>query len=202
MPRCNLCQSTGVQTLLDFGPQALSNRYLTSPKDQEALFPFVLGQCVDCGLIQIPNPIPPAELKPRFDWITYNEQEGHLDDLVEKVSRLPGVTTEAMIGAISFKDDTTLVRFQKRGFARTWRLDPKKDLGLADRSAGLESIQAELAAESAKRVAAQRGSTDVLIVRHILEHTHDPQRFLAALRALIKPGGYLVFEVPDCAPAL
>jgi hypothetical protein len=202
MPPCHICQSSGVETLLDFGPQALSNRYLSSPEESEPLFPFVLGQCADCGLIQIPDSISPSELKPRFDWITYNEQEGHLDDLVEKICQLPGVTTEAVIGAISFKDDTTLARFQKCGFGKTWRLDPGRDLRLTDRLAGLETIQAELSSENAERIVEQRGLTDVLIVRHILEHTHDPRRFLAALRKLIKPGGCIVFEVPDCAPAL
>src|SRR5438876_12285474 len=77
MTACHVCGSDRVETLLDFGAQALSNRFLAEPQG-EALFPFVLGQCAQCGMIQIPNPIPPAELKARFDWIRYNEQEGHL----------------------------------------------------------------------------------------------------------------------------
>src|SRR5262249_325069 len=38
--------------------------------------------------------------------------------------------------------------------------------------------------------------------RHILEHAADVRTFVAALRELVEPGGHLVFEVPDCSPAL
>jgi C-methyltransferase-like protein/methyltransferase family protein len=121
---------------------------------------------------------------------------------VEKVLRLPGVTSESQIGAISYKDDTTVERFRKKGFAKTWRLDPLGDLGITDRCAGLETVQSKLSSEAAEAISARRGKTDVLIVRHILEHAHDTMAFTRAVRTLIKPNGYLVFEVPDCAPAL
>src|SRR5690348_10127780 len=110
MTACHVCEAAKVETLLDFGPQALSNRFLPEPQE-EALFPFVLGQCAECGMIQIPKPIPPTELKARFDWIRYNEQEGHLDDMVRRVVELPGLDKDSSIGAISFKDDSTVARF-------------------------------------------------------------------------------------------
>jgi hypothetical protein len=42
----------------------------------------------------------------------------------------------------------------------------------------------------------------VLIVRHILEHAYQLRSFSDALKRLVRPGGYVVFEVPDCRPAL
>src|ERR1041385_7639188 len=99
MTACHVCRSAKVEMLLDFGPQALSNRFLPKPQS-EALFPFVRGQCAECGMIQIPNPIPPTELKARFDWIRYNEQEGHLDDMVKGSLNLPGLGKDSTIGAI------------------------------------------------------------------------------------------------------
>jgi hypothetical protein len=35
-------------------------------------------------------------------------------------------------------------------------------------------------------------------VRHILAHAHDPRQLVEACRNLAKPGGLLVFEMPDC----
>ena len=172
------------------------------PLEQENLFPLELGECASCGLIQISHPASPEELRPRFDWITYNEQEGHLDDLAEKISALPGLRPQADIGAISFKDDSTLARLQKKGFKADWRLNPQEDLGIKDKCSGLETVQACLSVENAEAIAKRRGPMDVLIVRHILEHTHQPHRFANALRRLVKPDGFLVFEVPDCNPAL
>jgi hypothetical protein len=50
-----------------------------------------------------------------------------------------------------------------------------------------------------KRLQAKHGAPDIVLVRHILEHTHHPPAFMETLRRLVKPGGYVVFEVPDCA---
>jgi len=202
MRPCLICGGGAVEPLLDFGPQALCNRYLARADEAEALFGLALGQCDGCGLIQMVWPAPPKEVKPRFDWITYTEQEGHLDDLVERVCAQPGVNKDSVVGAISFKDDSTVARFQKKGFRRTWRLEAKADLGIQDAAAGLETVQEALSAAQAEQIAARRGAADVLIVRHILEHAHQTRRFAGALKRLVKPEGLFVFEAPDCRPAL
>ena len=199
---CHVCQARAVTQLLDFGKQALCNRYLTNSQDDEVCFDFALCQCAACGLIQIARPVPPAELKPRFDWVRHNEQEDHLDQLVETICALQGVTVTSGIGAISLKDDTTLGRFREKGFAKTWRLDLEEDLGVLDSLAGLETIQSRLSPERGKVIARRKGLCDVVIVRHIFEHAHDPRRLAGALKQLVTPQGYLVFEVPDCQPAL
>jgi hypothetical protein len=199
---CRLCKSGAVETLLDFGSQTLSNRFLDSPSQAQEKFHFELGQCQRCGLIQITRPVSPGQLKAPFDWIRYNEQEAHLDQVVERACRLPGVTVDSVIGSISFKDDTTVARFKNRGFHHVWRIESENDLGVADAAAGLETIQDRLTSSQANTVAEKRGRADILIVRHILEHAHDPAAFSDALGRLVNPGGYLVFEVPDCAPAL
>ena len=43
---------------------------------------------------------------------------------------------------------------------------------------------------------------DVLLVRHVIEHCYDIHAALRALRSLVRPGGYVVFEMPDARRAL
>jgi hypothetical protein len=38
----------------------------------------------------------------------------------------------------------------------------------------------------------------VLVVRHIIEHAEDLGAFLGGLAELVKPGGYVMVECPDC----
>lgn len=202
MDVCRLCLSPHVEPLLDLGEQPLCNRFLASAGGDEARFPFALGQCRSCGVVQLLTPVAAHELKPRFDWITYREPEGHLDDLVDVVCRLPGVATTAVVGAISSKDDSTVARFRKRGFSSTWRIDVERDLGADARGAGPETVQLHLNPAKADAIAQRGRAADVLIARHVVEHAHEPATFVAALRRLVKPDGYIVFEVPDCGPAL
>lgn len=119
MSACRLCQSKKVGPLLNLGNQPLCNRFLAASDVEEATFPFALGQCQACGMMQILNPAPEAELKPRFSWISYREAEGHLDELVEEILKLPGVATTSSVGWTSVKDESTVERLQKKGLAST-----------------------------------------------------------------------------------
>jgi hypothetical protein len=202
MDTCRLCCQDGIRDWLDFGPQAIRNRFLRSAEEHEYRHPLKLGVCRLCGTVQLASPPPVAELRPRFDWITYNEPERHLDDLVERLAALPGLTPGSTCAGLSYKDDSTLTRLRNRGFLQTWRPDPAVDLGISDRCSGIESIQDRMTPETAVALGQKYARPDLLIVRHVLEHTQDTHAALEWARTLVRPGGYIVFEVPDSFRAL
>lgn len=197
MPGCRSCDARDVAVLLDFGPQPPSNRFERPQDAPVERHPLVVAQCQACALVQLSNPMPPAMVKSRFDWLTYNEPEGHLDDLVGRLRALPQINSDSRIVGLTYKDDSTLARFNRLGHVNTYRYDPAADLGISDPCAGLESLQAAFDAGSAERLARRHGRADLLLARHILEHAHSPKVFVQALKKLAKPGGYLVCEVPD-----
>jgi len=184
--------------LVDFGLQPPSNRFEHADAPGTETHPLVVGQCHACGLVQLLAPMAPSMVMSRFDWLTYNEPEGHLDDLVVRLCALPGLNHGARIVGLTYKDDTTLHRFHRLGYTNTYRCDTSADLALQNPRAGLESIQAALSTSTASQLATKHGIADLLLVRHVLEHAHDPQAFVLALRMLVRPGGYLLFEMPEC----
>lgn len=189
--------------LADFGLQPVSNRFLTKGDDIEApRFPLSLNIREDIGLIFIDKPFPIEELKPRYNWLTCFEPEDHLDDLVVNILKLPNVTQNSSFGAYSFKDDSTLRRLEKLGYGNTWRIDPEKDLGVNDECANVETYQFFLNKESAERIKKKNGLADVFIVRHVVEHSYELQGFIEFVKSLVKPGGYIIWELPDCERAL
>lgn len=195
---CRCCGTEGVQPFLDFGPQPPSNRFERADVHQRDTHPLIVGQCIACGLVQLINPMSPSMVKSRFEWLTYNEPESHLDDLVSRLCRLPGIGRDSRVIGLTYKDDTTLARFNRLGCTNTFRYDMRADLALQDPCTGLESVQSALDALTASRLAAKHGLADLLLVRHVLEHAHEPAAFLLALCTLVRPGGYLLFEMPDC----
>jgi hypothetical protein len=122
--------------------------------------------------------------------------------LVESLCSVLNLTKAARICGVSYKDASTLERLRKRGCQYTWCLDPASDLGITDPKAGIETMQERLHPGVVSGLRQKYGAPDVVIARHILEHAHDTLSFIAALRQLVSPGGYVVFEVPDCTPAL
>ncbi len=195
--QCISCSANRVECLLDLGEQPPSNRYLTSPDNNCEQHPLRFGVCTRCGLSQLIGPMPSSMTQSRFPWITYNEPEGHLDDLVNRIKTLGILGSHTFAVGVTYKDDTTLARCQRKG-VRTHRLSQTQDLGIADPLASLETIQARLDLVLTDGLAKKYGRADVLFVRHILEHAHDPKLLIEACRFLTRPGGLMVFEMPDC----
>ncbi len=202
MQSCYLCQSELLIDRIDFGLQPVSNRFLKKADEKEDLFPLKICQCSNCGLVQIAIPIPAKELRPAYDWITYNEPEPHLDSLAETIAGLPGLTPQSGIWGVSFKDDSLLRRLEKLGFANTYRLDMANDLKIQGKGAGVETVQEMIEPGVLEKLTNEKGKPQVVIARHIIEHAHDFNKFIKALYAMVQPGGYLVLEAPDCQRAL
>jgi len=195
-------ESSG-ELLVDFGAQPVSNRFLAADNPSEApRFPLQLRLCPDTGLVHLGNPFPVEELRPRYDWLTCFEPEAHLDGLVETLIGLPGITSTSVFGAYSFKDDSTLRRLENRGYGRTWRIDPGQDLSITDARANVETYQSVFTRAKAERIRERHGAADALIVRHVVEHAYNLPEFIQAIRLLVKPGGYIAWELPDCERAL
>lgn len=194
---CKSCNSKAVVSKIDFGKQPPSNRYqVTYDVDQES-HSLELGICNSCGLLQLIDPMPIEMVRSRFSWIRYNEPEFHLDDLVEKLVRLPGIDTKSKIAGLTYKDESTLDRIEKKGFKNIGHAPNFEKRSGEDQFDGLETIQQIITEGNGQSLDA-----DLLIVRHVLEHAHDMRKFLAKITKQVKTGGYLIFEIPDSSKFL
>ncbi len=196
MTKCRICKNNGVIELLNLGEQPVCNKFLGSKEHQNKKFPLIMGLCKNCGLVQLIDLFPQEELKSEYEWITYIEPEGHLDNVANIITKLPNMGKDANILGVSFKDDSLLERMKKLGFENTKRLDLQKDLG-SNNGGGIETIQQLLDKERAKIIIEEYGKFDLILVRHILEHAYNIDEFISALKELVKGDGYIMFEVPD-----
>jgi len=199
---CQSCDGKAVKVLLDFGPQPLCNRFSSKPHEDDYLHPLILGQCQNCSLIQLINPVPESEIIPRVEWLKYSEPEEHLDGLASIICALEGLSEKPVACGITYKDDSLLKRLDDRSFGNTWRIEPNQDLGIIQKGVAGETIIPRLTAKAIKNITNKYGFVDVVIARHILEHALDTKDFLSTIWDILKPGGYIIFEVPDCTKQL
>ncbi len=186
---CSVCDSHELEAKLTFGLQSPSNRFNNGTAEELVLndsYPLSLGICNRCGTVQLVDRMPIEAVRPRYDWLTYNEPEGHLDDVA--ASRFLGVT---------YKDQSTLDRLEKKGFSQTDCIK-EQQLGSPKTPFGLETIQA-LLSETANisHIKEAYGKIDVLLVRHIVEHATSARLLLQNLKELLAPNGYMMLELPD-----
>lgn len=201
MSRCTVCESSMLRKVLDLGPQPPSNRFLAPHANGGKRYHLSLGNCADCGTVQLVDRMPVHAIRPRYDWLTNNEPEGHLDDLVDKLLALPGVDSGTRVLGLTYKDRSTLNRLAQRGLAQVVELDAA-ELAVTGGPFGLETIQRSLSDPACvSRLRDARGPVGVVVARHIVEHAEYAARFLAGIRALVD-GGFLVLEFPDNARIL
>jgi len=195
---CLACQKASLEILLNFGNQPPSNRFMRDGSiEHDDVHPLVLAQCQSCGLIQLLDPMPIKSVISRYDWIVYNEPEGHLDKMVADIVDLIGLENKSSIFGLSYKDDTTLTRFKNKGFEKIYRMNLAEDLKIQNPLAGLETIQEVVSSINLENFIKLHGKADLLLVRHVLEHAHNPRKFIQSMAQLVKPGGYMVFEMPE-----
>ena len=193
---CRVCKKK-IKKIINFGSFPVCHKFKSkNQKDKKHILQISI--CKECKLVQLSNLFPLNQLKPKYDWINYNEPEEHLDKLVKKISNLQNINKTSTIAGVSYKENSTLERFKKIGFNKTWVLDMKKDLNIKNAKLNLETIQDKISKANTKKIIKRNKKADVLIVRHMLEHSYDTISFIKSLKNLIVDDGYLIFEVPDC----
>ncbi|MBU3540824.1 methyltransferase domain-containing protein [Polynucleobacter sp. UB-Tiil-W10] len=196
---CTVCGAGLPAPQISFGKQPPSNRFMSDSASAAQLesHALSLSTCTHCCTIQLFDRMPIEAYRPRYDWLVYNEPEGHLDDVASHLAALPGISTSSRFMGITYKDQSTLTRMANMGFADTLCLQDS-DLECTVAPFGLETVQAVLSSPvNVNRLVARFGQADVLLVRHITEHSLSSSRLLTSLSALVSSGGYMMLELPD-----
>ena len=198
--KCTVCQSKDLHSALSFGRQPPANRFLVPGASYvvpEELYPISLGYCQQCGTIQLVDRMSIEVVRPRYDWLVYNEPEGHLDEVAKKLSELPGINKSSKFLGITYKDKSVLDRLNRLGFANTVCIK-EDDLECQKYPFGLETIQDILSSvDTIGRLRKIYGRADVILVHHIIEHAFNANAFIRSLQGLLAPNGYMMFELPD-----
>jgi hypothetical protein len=199
-PSCTVCAHLVLHTAVNFGSHPPANRFVSQEAVQQPqdTYKLELGYCARCGTIQLSTRMPVEVMRPRFDWLLYNEPEGHLDDVAKTLMALPGIDVCSRIFGVTYKDRSTVDRLTKLGLPEGVCFSPK-DYGISlSKPFGFETIQRSL--QNSKTIAVLKkkyGTADILLARHIVEHAESAKELIQALRQLVSPGGYLIMEFPD-----
>jgi SAM-dependent methyltransferase len=190
---CRSCNAS-VEFLLDFGDQPIVNNLQVEPSNV-AKFPIEIVGCSKCGLVQILNPIDPAEFYTNYANSSSVKREPHLEKLIEKLESL--LPKNAKIIDVGCNDGKFLSRLRESGFNDLHGLEPTKNMSERAINAGFKVFNSYLNSKKSGEIVAKTGQFDCVTLRQVLEHIENLSDFGVALRNLLKPNGLLVIEVPD-----
>ena len=200
---CRACKSDDVNLLHTFGPLPIAHYYKHGPNDEleKNRLTLSLAYCRSCQLVQLVAPHDPTKHKPIFSWITQNEPETHLDRTVDSLLSQEGIKTNSVFWGISYKDKSILERIRTKGHPNIRLLDPRVDFLIEDKCANIETLQSCITPRRIQHLIDRYGSPDVVICRHVLEHSYDTRAFLKSISLFAAAGAYIAIEVPDTSKA-
>lgn len=193
-PACRVPHCSGaLEILLETGGHPVSNGYIR--EGENALRkPLTLARCPSCGLLQLPGTFAEAELAAAVpNWVRYNEPEAHLDEVAALLANLMEGDTSRSIAGLTYIDQSLQDRLKKAGWESQSGLDVLNGADVAERC----SIEQMLAGVQSGQWGREGQKVDLLLARHVFDHTRDTAAFLQFIRASLSNRGLVVFEVPS-----
>jgi 2-polyprenyl-3-methyl-5-hydroxy-6-metoxy-1,4-benzoquinol methylase len=184
--------------LVDLGSMPLANSFVTPEEAaHERRFPLQVRVCSACFLVQASDSLPPDAIFSDYAYFS-----SYSDTWVEHARRFAeaaiarfALASRSLVVEVASNDGYLLQHFVRQGVP-VLGIEPAANVAQAARAKGIATEVALFGTETAGRVAAQRGSADLIVANNVLAHVPAIRDFVAGFAVLLKPEGVATFEVP------
>lgn len=198
MTTCRTCKSDKLYLFLPLGDHPLANGFLRQEQleEDEAHFPLDVHVCLDCGLIQVADQVPPEYFRhyvyiPSSAEAMHGHFAGLADVLAERFLQEPGDLTID----IGCNDGLFLSFLHGRG-ARTLGVDPARNIAELARERGVEVVTEYFTPALAQQIRDAYGPAKIVVSTNTFHHIGDLDPFTRGVTTLLADGGVFVVEVP------
>ncbi|MFQ5904862.1 MAG: methyltransferase domain-containing protein [Candidatus Binatia bacterium] len=198
MIACRACKSSRLNMFLPLGSHPLANGFLRKQQiaEEEATFPLDTHVCLDCGLIQVRDNVPPGYFRNYVYVPSASEvMHGHFADLADAIAGEFLTSADSLTIDIGCNDGLFLKCLKDRG-ARTLGVDPATNIIQVARQQGLEIINEYFNPEIATGIRETYGPASVILTTNTFHHVDDLDSFTEGVRLLLNDSGVFIIEVP------
>jgi len=197
---CRCCQKSSFVEVLDLGTQPVADRLV--PQSHAGLpeprYPLAIVLCENCGLVQLTHAVPATELfcndYPYFSSVS-PELLAHAREHALSVIDRCKLTPASFAVEIASNDGYLLRNLVERGIP-VLGIDPAEGPARAAQAIGIPTLCDFFDLSAAERIVSEHGKADAVIANNVLAHVADQRELVAAIAALLKPGGAASIEVP------
>ncbi len=198
---CRGCGSEDLELILDLGQQPCANALLGSVKEfeSELSFPLEIFHCKNCHLVQLLDVVDAEHLFGHYLYLTGMSEtmRVHFASYAQFVVATAGLAQNpGLVVDVASNDGSLLKAFQNLG-SEVLGIEPAKNVAAIAEQAGVPTESAFFSEEEAKRIRKSHGPAAVCCANNVLAHVDDTQGFLAGMRTLVEPEGYVVVEAPQ-----
>jgi SAM-dependent methyltransferase len=198
-PRCRSCGHPLAVTFVDLGLSPPANA-LIEPAGAgrgELLHPLHAFVCDACLLVQLELFETPEQIFRDYAYFSSYSTSwlAHAERYVADMRAKRGVGPGQRVIEIASNDGYLLQYFIAAGI-EVLGIDPASNVAAVARERGVPTLDEFFGAETARRVAAERGRADLMVANNVLAHVPDINDFVAGIAELLAPNGFMTIEFP------
>ena len=193
MPKCNFCQNE-ISVFLDYDYPVYVRPVEKKDLSKVSILPIKIGFCRNCNHVMQINP-PQRALEKVYKKFYKTFQSTALSGIGSKEADDFAVFVNKNISGknlleIGCSDGYFLNLMQKKGW-NVWGCDPSPKTQIA-----IERFKIPVKKKLFYKDLFDK-KFDCIVIRHVLEHIEDVDRFLNEISSSLEPNGYLAIEVPN-----
>ena len=194
---CRCCNSTNMFMFLALGDHGPAQGFLKQDQLNETLYGLNTHACLDCGLIQVPNRIPPNFFR-HYLYVpsTASQMHEHFDQLAKKLKTNFLINDDDLFVDIGCNDGLLLKAAHDIGI-KTLGIDPAENIVQLAKDKGLDVISEYFNPEIAKQALKLFGNAKVITSNNTFNHIDDLINFMEGVKELMADDGIFVVEVPQ-----
>lgn len=195
LTHCRTCGSKNLMLFLPMGNHPPANAFVR-PNQRDTpqpAFPLNSQSCLDCGLIQVADQIPPGFFSDYLYVPSGAEtMHRHFAGLADVLSGLAGTGLMVDVGC----NDGLMLGFANLNGSRTLGIDPAANLAVLAGEKGVSVHVDMFTPQTARDVVARHGEARVISTTNTFNHIGDLRSFMEAVGILLEETGTFVIEVP------
>lgn len=198
--KCRACGSEQVEPILSFGKTPLADALLTGEQltADEISAPLDVVFCTQCSLVQITATVPPEILfcrdYPYFSSVSKALLQ-HFAASAEEIMESRKLSEGSLVVEAASNDGYMLLNFVRKGIP-VLGIDPAEGPVQSALAKGVNSRRDFFSHDLAAKLRDEGKQADVFLANNVLAHVADLNGFVDGIKAILKPDGLAVIEVP------
>ena len=197
--RCRFCARELDETFVDLGLSPLANSFVPTERANaaEPTYPLHARACGACGLVQLPQFEPAANIFDRYLYYSsYSESWlRHAESYAAKMIARARLGAASEVIEIASNDGYLLQYFQRAGI-RALGIEPASGPAATAIAKGIPTRTCYFGRDAAAALRAEGHEPDLIVANNVLPHVPDINDFVAGLRILLPETGRATLELP------
>jgi SAM-dependent methyltransferase len=196
---CRSCGGKLSVTMADLGLQPPSNAFLASLSSvpEEKRYPLRAKVCEICKLVQVDYDVAPEELFGNYVYFSSYSDDwlAHAKRYAAMARNRFGLDRNSLVIELASNDGYLLKNFLEAGIP-VLGVDPSDTVAQAAQKIGVPTLVEFFGEASARKLAAEGRSADLIVANNVLAHVPRLNDFVAGIALLLKPRGTATIEFP------